>query len=92
MAKPKNLKGEILKLRNQGLSYNKIARDLNCSKNTIYYHCKKNNLNDIGLERKKIDFNIINSIKLYSKEHTISETAIHHNVSISTVRNYKLKD
>lgn len=38
------LKEEILKLYGEGLSYNKIAEKIGCSKGTISYHCRKNNL------------------------------------------------
>ena len=33
------MKEEILKLRNQGYSYNEIKKILGCSKSTISYHC-----------------------------------------------------
>lgn len=36
------LKDDILKLRNDGLTYDEIIKRLNCSKSTISYHCEKN--------------------------------------------------
>lgn len=47
------MKMKILKLRENGLSYNEIAEQLGCSKSTISYHCKNYDLNDIGLNDKK---------------------------------------
>lgn len=32
---------EIIRLRNQGLSYRKIEKELGCSRSTISYHCTK---------------------------------------------------
>lgn len=33
------IKEEILKLRQEGFSYNKIASKVNCSKATVSYYC-----------------------------------------------------
>jgi len=41
-------KESILKLRKQGLSYNEIAKKLDCAKSTISYHCGKG-----GSEKKR---------------------------------------
>lgn len=41
----KGLKEEIIKLRQSGLHYNEICEKLNCSKSTVSYHCRNN---DIG--------------------------------------------
>lgn len=38
------LKQKILDLYKSGIPYNKISEILNCSKGTISYHCRKNNL------------------------------------------------
>lgn len=35
------MKNKIIKLRNEGKTYNEIAEILNCSKGTISYHCSK---------------------------------------------------
>jgi hypothetical protein len=39
MGRPKNIKDEILELRDQGKSYNEIGEILGCSKANISYHC-----------------------------------------------------
>ncbi len=81
----KGLKDEILLLRRQNFSYNKIAKILNCSKGTISYHCNKANLEDINL-RRTITKEEIAGIQNYYKEHTASETAIKFNVSVGSVK------
>ena len=40
------MKKKILELRELGHSYNEIAKELNCAKSTISYHCSKININD----------------------------------------------
>ena len=46
------LKNKILELRNKGLTYNQIKKELNCSKSTISYHCNINSKNNM-LNRNK---------------------------------------
>ena len=36
---------KIIDLRQQGLSYTKIAEKLNCSKSTVSYHCLESSRN-----------------------------------------------
>ena len=40
MGTARNLKYEIIAMRNDGLSYRQIEKELQCSKGTINYHCK----------------------------------------------------
>ena len=48
------MKDKILELRRKGLSYKQIVKEIGCSPSTVAFHCKKNNLTNIGLnERKK---------------------------------------
>lgn len=47
------MKEKILELRKNGLSYVEIQKELGCSKSTISYNCKKNGLNEIGINEKK---------------------------------------
>jgi len=81
----KGLKDKIIKLRKEGKSYRKISNILECSRATISYHCKRNNLENIGL-RRKLNEGDIKNIKLYYKEHTIKETALKFKISESTVK------
>ena len=38
---PRGIKKDILRLRSKGKTYEQIAKELNCSKGTIAYHCNK---------------------------------------------------
>jgi len=40
------MKEEILKLRKEGLTYEEIRKQIGCSKATISYHCRKNDLSN----------------------------------------------
>jgi transposase len=78
--------------RKEGKSYNEISKELNCSKATISYHCKREMINDIGLEQsKKLNSDEIELLKEYYKTHTIEETSKKFEVSISTVKKYSNK-
>ena len=52
------MKEEILKLRNEGKTYNEIKKELNCSKGTISYYCnseqKQKTLNRTKKRRENI--------------------------------------
>lgn len=65
------LKFNILKLRNEGKSYNDISKLLNCSKSVISYHCSNNELNDIGLNELRIIKNEIRTCTICSKEFVV---------------------
>jgi DNA-binding CsgD family transcriptional regulator len=84
----KNFKDDILKLREEGLSYGEIKNILGCSKATISYHCKRWDLNDIGLSNDKLDDNKIEEISEYYKTHTRKETADFFNIGETTVYKY----
>lgn len=85
-------KEKIINLRKEGKSYNEISKELNCSKATISYHCKREMINDIGLEQsKKLNSDEIELLKEYYKTHTIEETSKKFEVSISTVKKYSNK-
>lgn len=77
---------KIIKLREEGKSYDEISEILNCSKSTISYHCKKENLTDIGLGADRIDDDVKIKIREFYKTHTIEETAKEFNVSSSSVK------
>ena len=85
-------KEKIINLRKEGKSYNEISKELNCSKATISYHCKREMINDIGLEQsKKLNSDEIELLKEYYKTHTIEQTSKKFEVSISTVKKYSNK-
>jgi predicted transcriptional regulator len=79
---------KIIKLRNEGLSYNSICKELNCSKATVSYHCRKHNINDIGLRRLKLTSVEIEKLKDYYKTHTGTQCMVKFNLSRSTVKRY----
>jgi len=85
-----NSKDEVIKLRNEGKSYDEIKEELNISKSTISYHCKRYGLNNIG-KSKVINSELKKKIIEYCKNHTIKETSKEFDVSISTVKRYKNK-
>ena len=69
------VKKQILELREQGLSYDKIADLLNCSKGTISYHCgegQKNKVKLRQLKNRKLKsplYNKINTFKYKNKKY-----------------------
>ena len=52
-------KEDILKLRNQGKSYNEICKILGCSKSTVSYYCDPKGSNKVKERKKRIDPRII---------------------------------
>ena len=56
----KIMKDKIIELRKMGLSYNKIAELLGCSKSTISYHCNNENLEE---PINQIDDELIRNIR-----------------------------
>ena len=84
-------KNEIIKLRKDGLSYDEIKNKLGCSKSTISYHCKRLNINDIGLKKNIYLYKKADEIKEYYKTHTQKETAKYFNISESSVKKYNDK-
>jgi DNA-binding CsgD family transcriptional regulator len=89
MAIKRNLKPQILTLRNQGKSYREIQKELSCSKGTINYHCKENELTDIGMKVAPVNLEIKNSIANFCKENTLIEASKHFGLSLSTIKKYK---
>ena len=56
------MKEQILKLVEDGFTYNEISKKLNCSKAVISYHCKKNNITSKNI-RLEVDEDLILKIK-----------------------------
>lgn len=83
-----SLKSKILELRAQNLSYRQIAWQLHCTQSIVSYHCKRDNINDIGLRKIKLTDDEIENIKAYRINHTIAETAKCFNISRTTVIKY----
>jgi len=88
------MKVQIIKLREKGYSYNKIAKELNVSKAVISYHLKNigmnNPLGDKGLELKKEVIEEI--IELHKNGITKKKIAKKLNISYTTVIKYTGKN
>jgi len=82
------LKEKILKLRDDGKSYNYIIKALKCSKATVSYHCQRHGKNNIGLSRTTLAKFEIEQMNEYYQTHTIKETAKKFNVSTTTVKKH----
>jgi len=86
--KGESFKEKILLLREEGNSYSEISKLIGCSKATISYHCKRYNLQNIGLSTSKINEAVIDEIKIFYRTHTISETSEKFGISETTVKKY----
>jgi transposase len=89
MAKPRNIKNEILRLRDQNYTYDQIVKELNCSKSTVSYHCVRQDVNDIGLTKHKISEEMANDIYEFCKDNKIKDAINHFGLSESTIKKYK---
>jgi DNA invertase Pin-like site-specific DNA recombinase len=89
MARPRQIKSQILSLREQGKTYNEIAKELECAKSTINYHCKKYDLTDIGLKNVRIDSDTAEKIYEFCKHNSVADAVKHFGVSKSTIKKYK---
>ena len=83
-----SLKSKILILRNQKRSYNEIAKELNCSKATVCYHCQRLKMINVGLKRLALNEVEVGEIRQYYVTHSTIETAKKFNVSRTTVQKY----
>lgn len=80
---------EIYRLRQIGLSYNEITKQLKCAKSTVSYYSKLLNVNSpISVVGKYLNDGEIELLREYYKTHTRKETAKHFAVSETTVNKY----
>jgi predicted transcriptional regulator len=89
MARPRQIKNAIITLREEGKTYNQIAKELECAKSTINYHCKKYDLTDIGFKNNRIDSLTADNIYNFCKENSINDAVKKFGVSKSTIKKYK---
>lgn len=80
----KILKHRILSLRNEGKTYNEIAKELRCSKGTISYHCGKFNIPDNRFSKERIE----QYQKFYDSGKNLKETSFKFNISRQTLSKY----
>jgi len=88
----KTLESEIIDFRKKGLSYRQIETALNCSKGSVSYHCKKNDIVDTGMKNYEIADEIKQEISKYCKDNTNKKASEHFNLSLSTIKKYKKHD
>jgi DNA-binding CsgD family transcriptional regulator len=89
MANKRNLKNDIIELRNQGKSYREIQKILGCSRGTINYHCRIMDMVDTGKKVYPLGDDVKKSIAEYCKNNSLIATSKAFNLSISTINNYK---
>lgn len=72
------LKENILKLRNEGKTYDEIKKKLNCSKSTISYYCKSYSLKKVNINDEEVKkyFKNTNSIVMTLKEFNITKNKL----------------
>lgn len=87
----RGIKEQILKLREEKLSYRDIAKKLKCSKSTISYHCNNNECEDIGLQTNAITETTRQEIFEFSKTHTVKEAMEHFTLGRTSIKRYKYK-
>jgi DNA-binding CsgD family transcriptional regulator len=69
----RGIKESILELRREGKTYNYIKDVLKCSKSTINYHCKNEDLLDAGQKNQEVTDKDISDVFEYTKNHTIKQ-------------------
>lgn len=89
--KNRNLKTTILKLRTEGKSLKEITKILDCSKSTVSFHLKRNNLSDIGLKQEIVSGEIKKQITEFTKTNTIPDTMKKFNLGRTTITRYSYK-
>jgi orotate phosphoribosyltransferase-like protein len=89
MAKPRGLKHKVLTLRAEGKSYRAIQKELNCSRGTVNYHCKDNDMTDIGMKIHPLPNEIKVQIAEFCQSNTSAKATEHFNLSLSTIKKYR---
>jgi orotate phosphoribosyltransferase-like protein len=89
MGTARNLKYEILNMRNDGLSYRQIEKELQCSKGTINYHCKKSDMVDTGKKLYPLSKELKKQISEFCKTNPNKVAMKHFNLSLSSIKKYK---
>jgi len=89
MPTKRNLKNDIIRLRNEGESYRDIQKKLSCSRGTINYHCRIEGIVDTGKKLYPLDNEMKKNISEYCKNHSLIATAKAFKLSLSTINNYK---
>ena len=89
MARPRGLKNKVLTLRAEGKSYRAIQKELNCSRGTVNYHCKDNDMTDIGMKIHPLSKEIKIDIAEFCQTNTSVKATEHFKLSLSTIKKYR---
>lgn len=89
MARPRQLKNQVLTLRAEGKSYRAIQKELNCSKGTVNYHCKDNDMTDTGMKVHPISRELKIQIAEFCKNNTSVKASAQFGLSLSTIKKYR---
>ena len=89
MARPRQLKNQVLTLRAEGKSYRAIQKELNCSKGTVNYHCKDNDMTDIGMKIHPLSNETKSEIAEFCQTNTSVKATNHFGLSLSTIKKYR---
>jgi DNA-binding CsgD family transcriptional regulator len=89
MARPRQLKHQVLTLRAEGKSYREIQKLLNCSRGTVNYHCKENDMTDTGMKIHPITKELKIQIAEFCKNNTSAKASERFGLSLSTIKKYR---
>jgi orotate phosphoribosyltransferase-like protein len=89
MARPRHLKNQVLTLRAEGKSYRAIQKELNCSRGTVNYHCKDNDMTDIGMKIYPVSKEVKIQIAEFCKSNTSVKATEHFRLGLSTIKKYR---
>ena len=89
MARPRQLKHKVLTLREEGKSYRAIQKELNCSRGTVNYHCKDNDMTDTGMKVHPLHNDIKIQIAEFCQTNTSVKATEHFGLSLSTIKKYR---
>jgi transposase len=89
MSAPRNLRNDIIQLRNEGKSYREIQEILKCSKGSINYICKKTDLTDTGMKIHPLSVETKKQIAEFCKTHTSKQATVHFGLGLSSIKKYR---
>jgi transposase len=89
MARPRQLKNQVLTLRAEGKSYRAIQKELSCSRGTVNYHCKENDMTDTGMKIHPLGNELKIQIADFCKTNTSAKASEYFGLSLSTIKKYR---
>jgi len=89
--KNRNLKESILKLRSEGKSLREITKLLGCSKSTVSFHLKRNELDDIGMKMEPVSEATKKAIAEFTKDNTIKAAITKFGLGRTAIVRYSTK-